>query len=402
MTANHQDNQYDIAIVGGGMVGATLACLIRDCGQRVVLLDAASEPDWDAAVSASDYSLRVSALGLAAESILRTAGIWPRLTQADRPKPRHFPYSRMVVWDACGSGRIEFTAAEANTDHLGHLVENRMIQASAWQELRESDVQLLPEMPVQAFKRKSEGGWTLALSNGETLHTSLLIGADGARSRVRAAADIHSEQRDYGQQGLVATIRTERQHADTAWQRFLVNGPLALLPLDAKHCSIVWSTTDAEAHELLALSDADFSAKLTEVSDQCLGSLQVVSERLAFPLTAHHATDYVQPQLALVGDAAHSIHPLAGQGVNLGLKDADALARIIVASRAKRGIDTADLRRYARARKLDNMAMLGLTDAFAKVSNNGNRAMRQAMNTGMNLAQLTAPLKRYFASQALS
>lgn len=396
---------YDIAIVGGGMVGATLACLIRDCGQRVVLIDAAAAPQWDFANDSqskqAEYDLRVSALGAAAQTTLTAAGIWPLIAQQ-----RHCAYSRMVVWDECGSGRLTFDVQDApdgQVTQLGHIIENRILNAAGWHVLQSSDVTLMQETAVTAFARCGQG-WQLTLANGDKLHTALLIGADGARSRVRAAAGIHHTRRDYGQQGIVATIRTQQSNANAAWQRFLHNGPLALLPLDDHHCSIVWSTTVAESKRLLALSDADFSAELTRMSDFVLGELEVVSQRVAFPLHAHDLQDYVQPQLALVGDAAHSIHPLAGQGVNLGFKDVSVLAELINTNSAAgqiTGLDTAQLRRYARTRKFDNMAMLGLTDVLARASSQQNGVMRRAMNAGMNVTELTQPLKQFFLMEAL-
>lgn len=451
---------HDIIIVGGGMVGASLACLLADGQHNVALVDAAPAPTWPTARVDTDgssrYDLRVSALGAAAQATLTQAGLW-----ADIAAQRVSAYERMQVWDGLGSGQIEFTAAEAGLPQLGFMVENRLLQATAWQHLAGSACELYPNCPVQAFtviqgnsngsdagpESESESepgavavskpqapqtGWKIRLADGRTLTTRLLIAADGAQSRVRQAAGITSQQRDYGQQGIVATLVTEKAHNGTAFQRFLAEGPLALLPLlpadvDSKgastrsftaqsQCSIVWSTSPAQAESLLAMSEPDFLQALYEASEGVLGQLQLVSQRAAFPLHAHHANEYVQPGLALVGDAAHSIHPLAGQGVNLGLKDAAELAALINASDR---LDYQILRRYARHRRADNMAMLAITDGFARASMGGGasasqssaqgapadsatRGLRRLMNVGMNVAQRTQPLKQFFAQQALS
>lgn len=436
--ADHSVMDVDIAIVGGGMVGATLAALLKDSGWRIAVLDAAPIPQWSEQDNQAEYDCRVSALGAAAQQCLTKAGVWQKM-QAGRLSA----YQGMQVWDALGQGQIAFNAAEAGADALGTMVENRLLQASAWQVLSEAAaddgtiLQLYPNTAVTDFQRLSiaGGGWQLTLANGQhdssaepqasgsqTLTTRLLIGADGARSRVRAAAGIQSEMRDYAQRGIVATITTELPHQGVAYQRFLANGPLALLPVQDNpqgqpQCSIVWTTSNQEANNLLALSDKAFLSALTEASDAVLGKVVSSSTRAAFPLTAHHAQEYVQPNVVLVGDAAHSIHPLAGQGVNLGLKDAQELAEVLLAARQKgrQQIELSDIRRYARHRRGDNLAMLMLTDGFQRASDSRNAAsraaeknhggssspLRLAMNAGMNIANLTKPLKQWLASQAV-
>ena len=308
--------RFDLVVVGAGMVGSLFVLRLLQSpltqGLRIAVIEG-----QQTVAPEGDYALRVSSLSLASEALINQVGCGDALRAL-----RHCRFTEMKVWDADGTGSVHFHAKEAGEPHLGSLYENDSIQSvlsgALWRQPqvtafcpdRLSDVQRLLQ------------GWRIQTASGELLETPLLIAADGALSRTRELAGIQCTQWDYQQQGLVATVRTERPHANTAWQRFLSTGPLAFLPLDNPHyCSIVWTLPSAQAQHLLSCADEDFNAELTQAFEHRLGAVTVVGQRAAFPLIARHAEHYVSHGLALIGDAAHSIHPLAGQGVNLGFLD---------------------------------------------------------------------------------
>lgn len=311
------------------------------------------------------------------------------------------PYRRMEVWE--WGGRVSFDAAEAGEPHLGHIIENRVVQWALAQRARE-----LPAVRWIAPARACAVRWhddraTLELNTGETLEGSLVVGADGARSWLRQQADIPVRGWAYGQMGLVATVRTALPHRETAWQRFMPGGPLAFLPLADGSCSIVWSLPEAEAKRWLAAPDWAFRDALGRHVGTRLGAVEWNSERTAFPLRLQHAQRYTGPRLALVGDAAHTIHPLAGQGVNLGLLDAAALAQVLTEAHA-RGRDLGEhpvLRRYERWRKGDNWAMALSMDAFHRLFTPAHLPLRIARNLGLNLFEHTPTAKHQAIRHAL-
>jgi 2-octaprenylphenol hydroxylase len=383
-----------IAIVGGGMVGSALACALADAGFRVTLLEArAPQPraDW------SDFDLRVSAITRASRRIFDNLGAWPAMAAE-----RVTPYREMHVWDAGGRGEIHFDSAELGEAELGHIIENRVIAAALWQRAGELGVERRVPCTVAAMELHERGA-TLSLDDGSELAADLLVAADGANSSIRELAGIGLQVNDYRQQGLVATVKTPAGHHDTAWQRFLPEGPLALLPLGPAHVSIVWTVSPEQAEELLSLDETEFNGRLTADSDGRLGNLAVVGPRAAFPLIRRHAETYVGPGLALVGDAAHTIHPLAGQGVNLGLLDAAELADVLAAARvARRPLGAlATLRRYERARRGDNLAMQRAMDGFKYLFGDVPAPLRLVRNLGLGLADRAGPIKREFARAAM-
>lgn len=383
---------YDIAVVGGGMVGASLALAASQKGFRVALLERAEPPvDWPP----GSHDLRVSALTRASQYILMNLGAWERMQTLGVNA-----YDRMRVWDRKGLGEISFAAADVGEPDLGHIVENRVIVAALWEAIRAaSGIDVLVGRELQALG-EDRG---LRFSDGSELQAGLLVGADGARSRLRELAGVGLQGSDYGQHALVATVRAEQGNRATAWQRFMVNGPLALLPMEDDLFSIVWSTSPAEAAELSALGVAAFNQRLTEASQGCCGRLALLGERAVFPLRMQRASAYVRPGLALVGDAAHVIHPLAGQGVNLGLLDMGALIDVIEEARARGeaigrfGV----LRRYERARKGHNLAVQMAMDAFKHLFSNQNPALYLVRNLGLGLADRVPPLRRQFERVAL-
>jgi 2-octaprenylphenol hydroxylase len=384
----------DLIIVGGGMVGSALGCALAEAGMSITLLER-REPqrEWPR----DEVDLRVSALTRASQRILENLDVWQRMSAL-----RISPYTDMEVWDAAGSGRIHFSAAEVGEANLGHIVENRVIRLALWERLEQ-----LPNVtlryPATVSELSLSDGPALKLSDGTRLRARLIVAADGRDSQIRAMADIGTRGWDYDQHAIVATITPQHHHAYTARQRFMKRGPLAFLPIDDGRCSIVWSTSPQEAAELMGLDDSAFCAALTLASEGMLGEVEAVGPRALFPLRLGHAETYIKPGLALIGDAAHAIHPLAGQGVNLGFLDAATLGETLInAQRAGRPIGgMSTLRRYERARKGGNMAMLAAMDAFKRAFSNEIPPLRLLRNLGLTLADRSGPLKQLLVRRAM-
>ncbi|MBK1643482.1 2-octaprenyl-3-methyl-6-methoxy-1,4-benzoquinol hydroxylase [Thiocapsa imhoffii] len=386
---------YDVIVVGGGMVGAALARACAGQGLRIAVVEA-REPqrEWPR----GEIDLRVSALSRASQRILERLGAWGRVSQLGAN-----PYRSMVVWDALGGGRIEFDAHSLGEPDLGHIVENRVIQLALWEALETApDVTLYCPATIADLVRHDRESHLL-LSDGRSLEARLVVAADGRDSLVRDLVGIETTGHDYEQRALVANVRPLEWHRETAWQRFLPTGPLALLPLADGRCSMVWSATEERASELLAMTDREFSHALSDASEGRLGSLVVEGSRAAVPLRAQHAKEYVRPGLALVGDAAHAIHPLAGQGVNLGFLDAAELAAAIALA-GQRGREIGGLwalRRYERARRGDNAAMLAAMDLIKRVFGDVAPPVAKARSLGLSLTDKIEPLKQVFMERAL-
>jgi len=376
------------------MVGAALACALAQRDFSVALLEA-REPafDWDPA----GHDLRVSAITRASQRLLQNLGAWQAMLDE-----RATPYQQMHVWDRAGFGEIHFDAADLAEPDLGHIVENRVIVRALWELLEGSGAQVLVPVRLAALDL-SDTGAVLALDDGRTLNAGLVVGADGARSQVRELAGIESRGQAYDQHAVVATVRAELGNRSTAWQRFMRDGPLALLPLEQDLFSIVWSTAPNEAERLCALPEDEFNTLLTGASESRLGRLSLQGARAAFPLRLQHAERYVLPGLALVGDAAHVIHPLAGQGVNLGFLDAGALVDALVSGRERGRAPgaLATLRRYERTRKGHNTATQLAMDAFKHLFSNDSSALSLARNLGLGAAGRLTPLRRLFERVAL-
>ena len=386
---------YDVVIVGGGMVGATLACALGDTSLRVALVEANSElPEWNA----SDYALRVSAITRASQQIFETLGIWPAIE-----KRRAFAFRDMHVWDASGHGEIHFDSAELGEAYLGHIIENNVIVLALYERLKDfQNVDLLSPRTCEQVFFDAENA-SLRLSGGKTLKTSLIIAADGSNSWLRQQTNIIVRGWDYDQSAIVTYVRTEKSHQETAWQRFMPDGPLAFLPIDENISSIVWSTHPEQATLLAGLDDDTFCAELTAAFEGRLGNVESTGPRAVYPLRFFDAERYIQPRLALIGDAAHTMHPLAGQGVNLGLADVASLAEVLLqAHQARRdpGLEHT-LRRYERWRKSENRIMLASVDSFKHLYSSDMAAVRWLRNSGMDLLDHLGPVKQHVIAYAM-
>ncbi|WP_330540330.1 FAD-dependent 2-octaprenylphenol hydroxylase [Aeromonas hydrophila] len=383
-----QMQNVDVVIVGGGMVGLGLAAALKGSALKVAVVEGQlPESELD-----ETPDNRVSALSLASQRILQQVGAW-RGIEARRLQP----YVQMEVWEQDSFGRIAFDAASLRQPELGHIVENRVIQLALLEAILDGDnIQLLS--PARASCLQSgEAGSLLLLEDGRALSAKLVVAADGAHSWVRRQADIPLTSWDYGHHALVATVRCAEPHEAVARQIFTPEGPLAFLPLwQADLCSIVWSVPAARAQALCQCDEEQFNRQLTTAFDGRLGLCKVEGVRSAIPLTARYARDFARERLVLVGDAAHTIHPLAGQGVNLGLLDAAALAEQILRNQAA-GKDIgrlANLRSYERWRKSEAASMLAAMEGLKRLFAGANPLKKLVRGAGLCAFDLLTPLKQ--------
>ena len=395
-------NRYDIVVVGGGITGLTVAALLargKNAGAlRVTLIDAAPRPQFDAD---EDIGLRVSAIATGSAEILDALGAWDTVAGT-----RVCPYEHMRVWDGAddpeGPSTLRFDADEFAVPQLGFIVENLLIQDAVLKILDRTDVNLRFDSPIRTIERTSDT-YRVRLEDGRELDADLLIGADGARSLVREIAAIAVMRRPYAQTAFVTHLRPEHPPGATARQRFLTDGPLGMLPLADGRISVVWSTTHETARHAMTASDDELGAMLTDASDDVLGELTAPGPRGTFPLCAQHARNYVLPRLALIGDAAHAVHPLAGQGANLGLADASILSAVIEEA-IRKGEHPGDrpvLRRYERARKGANATMLHLMTALNQLFAAGSPTLGELRRAGMRLFNVSGPLRERAVRVAL-
>ncbi|MDB5973295.1 MAG: UbiH/UbiF family hydroxylase [Nevskia sp.] len=383
--------QHQIIVVGGGPVGAAAALALSQQGFDVALLERGSAPPT---YDSSGYDLRVYALAPHSARMLDGLGVWPEILAR-----RASPYGAMRVWERGPEHALRFDCADTGRAELGWIVEHSLVVDRLWAKL---DGVVRYECAVIESAAFGETGTTLRLADGRELRAQLVVAADGAESQLRGLAGIDTVGWGYAQRAIVCHVRTQQPHRGTAWQRFLSSGPLAFLPLADGRCSIVWSAEEALAQELLALDDAAFLARLGEALEHALGEVVEATPRISFPLRLLHAQDYVRPGLVLVGDAAHAIHPLAGQGVNLGFADVQELAQTLAAARDA-GRDWAGLRnlqRYARARKAANLEMLTLTDGLYRAFRLRVPGLKAALGLGMEAVGKLGPLKAWLARQA--
>ena len=425
-SARRRAPALDVAVVGGGMVGAAAALALARAGFSVALLEAREPAPWRAT---DEVDLRVVGLAPSSLALLDELGVWTSIRDA-----RGGLYRHMHVWDATSGASIDFDSASEGRDALGYIVENNLVQWTLWQALRDAGgsssasgnrsldcsdsgipavacarstgtavcgVRRLCPAEVTGFEAR-EDRIQLQLVDGEVLSAALLVAADGAGSPLRQLAGIGTRGRDYAQRAVVAHVGTERPHEQTAWQRFLSTGPLALLPLADGRSSLVWSLPEAEAQRVLALDERAFRDELGAASDFRLGRITSATPRAAFALKLQLADRYQAERFVLLGDAAHTVHPLAGQGVNLGLRDVIELRDTLLAARLDwRDIGAAHvLRRYARRRRsADTLDALGF-DALVRIYAWQSPPLVAARGLGVRLLDRLAPLKRRLSEHA--
>ncbi len=391
----NNSNAYDLLIVGGGMVGATLACALGNSPLRIAVVESFVAPSG---LPEEGFENRVSAITRATQRVFDAVGAWDGMV-----KLRAYAYRHMHVWDATGSGSIDFDAAEIGEPDLGLILENRVILAALLERMAQFDnVDLLCPAKVQSLSRDDKAV-QLTLEDGRTLQGKLIVGADGANSWVRQQAGIDTTGWSYDQTAVVATIRTSLDHQQTCWQRFMPSGPLAFLPMSAHYSSIVWSVPPERATELMALDEAEFLRELQHAFGDQLGTMEEVGPRGAFPLVLRHANRYTDKRLVLVGNSAHAIHPLAGQGLNIGVSDVAALAEILLQAQAeKQDIgEMSLLRRYERWRKGDNVAVMAAMDGFKRLFSNDNPLLSLLRNVGLSIADRSGPAKNLMIKRAM-
>ena len=392
--------QADLIIVGAGMVGSALALALEHSGLEILVVDGGPLSVRPFAAEGA-FEPRVSALSAASQRILERLGVWDGIVAR-----RVSPYRDMRVWDGSGTGSVHFSAASVHAEVLGHIVENRAVQDALLDRLHDSQIGLLGNARLEQLRRSGDG-WLLTLADGRELRAPLLVAADGANSAVRRLAGCATREWDYLHHAIVTSVRCERAHQATAWQRFTDDGPLAFLPLarqgDEHWCSIVWSTVPAEAERLMALDDEAFRHELGKAFEWRLGQVTAVDLRLCIPLRQRHAKRYVESGLALIGDAAHSIHPLAGQGVNLGFLDAAVLAEVLLHAlqRGEQANDVRVLSRYERRRMPHNLAMMAAMEGFERLFQADPLPLRLLRNSGLNWVDELPDAKALFVRRAL-
>lgn len=389
------DKTYQVVIIGGGMVGATVACLLAEKGMSVALVDAGNPSE---AWPADSYDLRVSALTVASINLFKSLGVWDEVVRLGEQA-----VEKMFVWDHFGSGELDIDSAEAGEMQMGSVVENRITVLALWNKLQGlATCDVFKSTQLESFDANEEGV-DIQLSNNTHINAELLVGADGSNSKIRQLSGIEHYGWGYQQKALVATVRPEKPHQHTAWQRFLPEGPLALLPLRDGLISIVWTSQTETTDAYLELSDSGFCEALAEAAEHQLGNFELIGARGAFPLKLQFSSEYCQQRMVLIGDATHTIHPLAGQGANLGLKDAMALADVVLkAHEARRDIASQQvLRRYERQRKGDNLLMMGIMDGFKRLFGADETLVQLTRSSGMGLINQSKLLKNKICKYAM-
>ncbi len=385
------NDNYDVIIVGGGMVGAAVACGLGDSGLKVAVIEQFMP---EAFAEDQIHDLRVSALSIASMNILQTVGAWAGIAER-----RMCPYRRMRVWES--QGDTEFCCDDIQRPELGFIVENRVIQLALLERLKDfENIDLycpdaIKQIHYGNHQSGSEFGSSVELEQGGKLNTRLLIAADGGQSRVRQVVGLGVNSWDYKQHALVIAIETAYGQQDITWQHFVPSGPQAFLPLTGNNGSIVWYNSPDEVRRLKALPKDQLLAELTATFPDCLGEVKAIHGVASFPLKRQHALDYVKPGVALVGDAAHMINPLAGQGVNIGFLDAAALAQVLVEADVQ-GEDIASvavLKRYETMRRNENLKIMNIMEVFYRVFSNQIMPIKFLRNLGLGLAERISPAK---------
>ena len=413
--------KFDVLIVGAGMVGLTLALALRKTSNLTIAI----ADTLPVSELMSEPEVRVSAINVASQTLFENLGVWSMII-AERTQA----YQKMHIWDKAGIGKLDFSVDDLNNSHqnenLGWIIENKVIRNALWHKAQaderisfftdnklanitvgDSEAFASFEMPTASNAPNNN---VVQSTMQVPLIAKLVVGADGANSWLRKQMDVPMISRDYDHHAIVATVKCSQGHKNTAWQVFLPSGPLAFLPLfpeNSDTCSIVYSTSPEEAKRLTALSPVDFSKELTAASDGKLGSIELISERFSYPLTMRLAQDFVKDRMVLIGDAAHTIHPLAGQGVNLGLLDAASLAQTLLS-----GIDTSSgdelsladpkkLKAFSRYRKSEAIEMIAAMEAIKQTFSVNQSGFQLLRGIGMSLLNRMKPAKKHLIEQAL-
>jgi len=386
--------EFDVVVVGAGMVGATVACGLGGSSLRVAVVEQSLPENFS---SEQPHDLRVSALSIASKNILQAVGAWQGILNR-----RFCPFRRMRVWETAGD--TEFNSDDISLPELGYIVENRVTQLALLDSLADfNNIEMIAPVKIQSINYSTSGETTLQLDDGSSLQTKVLVAADGGNSRVRQTVGLGVTSWDYKQHALVIYVETDYGQQDITWQRFVPSGPQAFLPLTGNFGSIVWYNSADEIRRLKLLSSEDLISELTDAFPSCLGKIKQVPGKASFPLKRQHAQQYIKPGIALVGDAAHMINPLAGQGVNIGLLDAAALVEVLIEAKTK-GEDIASvsiLRRYEKMRRHDNLRMMTLMDAFYRVFSNDILPIKFFRNMGLGLVERVIPAKNKVMRMAI-
>ena len=377
---------FDVVIVGGGMVGAAVACSLGDSALSVAIIESALPEAFE---PTQPHDLRVSALSIASKNILETVGAWTGIENR-----RLCPFRRMRVWETAGD--TEFNSDAIEHPALGYIVENRITQLALIERLKAfNNIQLISPANIKKIRYTLGQDSEVELEDQRILTAKVLVAADGGQSKVRQSIGIGVTSWDYKQHALVIYISTAYEQQDITWQRFVPSGPQAFLPLSGKFGSIVWYNTPDEVTRLKSLPYDALKTELTKAFPDCLGQVEEVLGVASFPLKRQHAQNYAKPGVVLVGDAAHMINPLAGQGVNIGLLDAAALGEVLIEA-SKRGDDISDisvLKRYEKLRRNENLKMMTVMDVFYQVFSNDVFPLKFIRNLGLGLAERVLPAK---------
>ncbi|MBY0544872.1 MAG: UbiH/UbiF/VisC/COQ6 family ubiquinone biosynthesis hydroxylase [Gammaproteobacteria bacterium] len=385
--------QHDVVIVGDGAIGLslTLGLLQRDIDVALISMNKPIK-SVKKKLALQDYDIRVSAITRRSEAFLKSLDAWQGIEER-----RISPFREMHVWDAAGNGSTHFDSAWTGATHMGHIIENKVIIEALEEKLADyPDFARYTGVALTELMKPAEG--VILKTAKETFFAKLLIGADGANSWVREHGGFGVKQHNYDQTAIVATVNTEKPHHETAWQRFMPTGPLAFLPLNQPNqCSIVWSCNPDLLTQVMAYDDAAFCQHLADAFEFKLGRILSTSPRLSFPLIKRHAEHYIQPHIALVGDAAHTIHPLAGQGMNMGLRDIAVLLDVIDKMRElNRPLGCFPLlRQYEREQRTANACLLKLMDGFKEGFGSAHPLLVRLRNQGMNLVERGGWLKAF-------
>lgn len=392
---NIKNIQKDVVIVGGGMVGLSLALSLHQNGLQVAVVEA-REMNYKH-LNSDRVETRVSAINHTSKRLLQDLGVWNAIKSN-----RISPYYQMCVWDDVPNESITISAEEISEHSLGNIVENDVITQALITEISNTGIEIYANQRIEKIQKN--GNTELVILADKIVETSLIVGADGANSFVRDYFNFETKVKPYKHTAIVATLELEKQHNQTAYQRFYDKGVLAFLPLENPNKdSIVWSVKTDYANFLMSLADEKFELELAKAINNTLGSVKLLSKRFSFELIQRHAKSYIKSNVVLVGDAAHTIHPLAGQGVNIGFKDVIALSKVVSEAFAKGRLigHISTLDKYQRERKLDNTKMIALMKAFKEVFGSENDYIKKARRAGFEFVDKYSIVKSLVVKQAL-